>query len=307
MAALAEAVDHMKAAKKAMKTSPWTFKFNPDTDLAAAEFGYAAKAYQRAGKYQEAIAAFKQSGTLRGSLCDFFGAGRQFEAAASIAETNTKDINTALELWESAVQMYVHATKTEAAAKLVLKSATAYEEILNEVDRSKIAYLRCLDIYDEAPDRDMTHSAVEVCRTFTDFLARHEKYDEALEALKKQMTYHHKLKQYPSMAKCVLAQVVLSLYKDDPIGGERCIAVALSKEASLIDAREVGVASTAIQAYQAGDAPALKKLMSTQLVTYIPVEFAKLAKLVDLPAAMKQAGDGNHSGLSDVGVAELLL
>eukprot|EP00382_Lankesteria_abbotti_P003360 CAMPEP_0113848366 /NCGR_PEP_ID=MMETSP0372-20130328/2435_1 /TAXON_ID=340204 /ORGANISM="Lankesteria abbotti" /LENGTH=292 /DNA_ID=CAMNT_0000817837 /DNA_START=167 /DNA_END=1042 /DNA_ORIENTATION=- /assembly_acc=CAM_ASM_000359 len=281
---------HVKEAKKALKTSVLHMKFKSDKDTAAMEFHYAAQEYQKGGRLHEAIGANIQSAELKEELCDAFGAARSWEAAATISETMTKDWGACVEYLEKAEGLYQQANKISSCVRVLLKISRISEEKTTDVPRAKKAFQRCFDVYDIDGANEHQHDLVELCRSYVDFLGRHEMYNEMVGVLDRQLKCHKKLKQTGSMPKVVLGMVVVCLKLDDVVGAERC----LTMECGVVMAsREHELGREVVEAWRCCDAEGVRKVLSSQTCMYLALEIARIARSLQVPVS-----DGDNQSQS---------
>lgn len=344
---------HLKAAAKALKTNPWAFKFRADYETAALEFADAAKCFQSAGQHTRAVQALRDFAQIRAKESDMFGAGRGYENVANSCQNFLSDFQASCVALNEAAECYVQAGKSESACRVWLKVADIQENKLNQYSDAASTYRKCLEL-NEIEDKDHNIADVLkpyvglLCRRLSTDLE-----SELMSALDRQIDIQIKLNQVrchnliiiqslslshyyffsfshlshlynysqdpishqiPSFQKTVLCKVVLRLHKNDHIAANNELDHAVTLSPSFLESKELNCAQNLIAAWDSGDAEEFKKLLSSSVVTYLPVEFAKLAKQLNPPKAVANRLPQKTSAIEDTSedatpedVAELLM
>ncbi|PFH36126.1 putative gamma-soluble NSF attachment protein [Besnoitia besnoiti] len=301
----AEGVEHLQQAEKALKTSLRLLKFSPDYDVAALEYRAAAECFQQDGSepaLPEALHCWQKVVEIADKQQDSVGAARALEQMASLRSASRPgqlqvDFAEVIRLQGEAAHRYRLAGKSDAAVRILQKSATFKEEQQRDGRGAAEILNECVSIYDED---EKWHYASEVYRDLIDLLARERMYTDLLKALDGHIKVLQKLNQQNGIYKAVLSKVIVCLTMGDAVGANNALSDEMAFASNFMGSREFQLAADAVDAYKQGDSDALADVLANQTWSFLSVEIfrmsrdLKLERAVGLPpcAASSHLGPG---------------
>jgi len=277
MAPAEEAREHM--AQKALTASWMSLKFSPDFLSASLEFTQAATLFRAAGLLQDAIEAWVRAAEMKDKLHDQFGAGRAYESAAAICDGGGPGgAPAAAEYWEKAIRCFRLCGKSEIAAKLILKMATLRDKE-GDVAGTKQAYEDAIEVFTDA---EQDYNLGDVYKQYVGFLVRSGLFDAAVKAIDGHIEVLLRQKHHAFAHKELLAKAVLMLHAEDNVRAEEALNPSFSVEGWFMS-KESQVGSDLLGAFKENDAEALQRVQKEQVLTFLQVEIARIAKQLRVP------------------------
>ncbi|XP_064640293.1 gamma-soluble NSF attachment protein-like [Lineus longissimus] len=270
-----EAYEHIKAAEKCMKTG--LFKWRPDFDGAAAEYSKAAVCFKNVKLTDKAIDAYMKAAEMQRENKSYFHAGKSLEAAAIIYK-DMKNMDKAAELFDQAGTLYHESGTPDTAGLAMEKIAKILEQ--SHPDRAIYFYSRAADIAElEDKHRQAAESVGKIARLHL----RLRRYDEALEALKKEISLMAESENYPQTHKLVVAMVMVHLIRSDFVAADKVFNSAATYP-GFEDSDEAYATRELLDAFDNEDPETMTEILNKPLFKYMENEFTKLARALRIPS-----------------------
>jgi len=270
---LTEADKQMKEADK-LATKTLT-RWKPDWDSASVLYEKAATNFKNAKAYEQAKQAFKKASNAQYQMNILYSAGKHMDNAALMAK-ELKQIEEATSLYEKASVIYRENGSGAVAADNLAKAAKLIEPVSTE---KAMDYLKqACELY-ELEDKE--HYSGETFKVAISLFLRNKKYADTVELLKNQARVFGKLNQTHDIHKCYLSIIVVYLFCDDVVAASKeytqCIefpTFAMSQEGL--------TASELLDAYENGNAEALKIVTSKQIFNFLDNQVTKIARALTI-------------------------
>lgn len=284
-----EAQEHIAKAEKCLKTS--ITKWAPELDGAASEYAQAATCYRNAKMLTEAKDAYIKTAEIQCKMNSPFHAGKSYEQAGLIAKEN-KDVEGCVNLLTKAARMFQENGTPDTAALTLERAAKAVE--MSHPGKSAELYKSACDV---AELEDNPRRCAEFIGKSALLLIRQQRYEEALEALKKEIDFHAQSENYPKINRCTLGVVLVYLHNGDPVEAGKFYQQSMglgtfggSEESALVD--------ELLSAYNDGDEEAATSVLARPYIRYMDNAFAKIAKTMVIPGGIgkKKSGGTNGTG-----------
>ncbi|XP_056015934.1 gamma-soluble NSF attachment protein-like [Ostrea edulis] len=279
---MAEGQTHIQAAEKYMKTS--FFKWKPDLDSAASEYTKAATCFRNAKAFKEAKGAFLKAADVHKQMNAIFHAAKMIEQAGLLCK-EFKDVEGCVNLLEHAADLF-HQNGTADTAALTLDRAAKSIE-LNYPGKAAELYDKACSVSElDDKSRQCAEFAGKAGRLFV----RAEKYDLAIEALKREIEFHHQTDNFPMINRVILGVVMVYLQNGDPVAAENFFTTASNRGTG--EDEFIQGADELIRAFNDGDEDAAREILSKPFVKFMDNCFAKIARGLVIPA-----GGGGRVGV----------
>ncbi|XP_034652141.1 gamma-soluble NSF attachment protein [Drosophila subobscura] len=271
---IAEAEELVRQAEKSLKTS--LLKWVPDYDSAADEYSKAATAYRIGKSFDKskecqlkAIESYKNNKS-------WFHAAKAYEQIVLLS----KDTDKLLEIEEyvnKACSLYQQHGSPEAAASALDKAAKLTEQKHPEL---------ALRFYQHAIEvimiEDSTRQAAEYSSKVSRILVKLRRYDEATQAIKREIGLNQQTESYGQIGRLVVALVLVQLARGDSVEAEK----AFREWGTCCEAEEVATLQTLLNAFDEEDAEMAARMLATPFIRHMDVEYSILAKNIPLPEGM---------------------
>lgn len=270
----AEGKAHVQAAEKYMKTS--LFKWKPDLDSAASEYTKAATCFRNAKAFAEAKDAFLKAADIYKQMNSIFNAAKMMEQAGLLCK-EFKDVEGCVNLLERAADLFQQNGTADTAALTLDRAAKTIE--LNYPEKAAELYDKACSISElEDKSRQCAEFAGKAGRLFI----RAEKYDLAIEALKREIEFHHQTENFPMINRVILGIVLVCLQNGDPVAAENFFTAASNKGTG--EDEFIQGADELIRAFNDGDEEEARAILSRPFVKFMDNCFAKIARGLVIPA-----------------------
>ncbi|XP_052817101.1 gamma-soluble NSF attachment protein-like [Mya arenaria] len=279
----AEALAHVEKAEKCLKTS--FLKWNQDLDGAASEYIKAATCYKNARALPEARDMYVKAAEIQHKMKSPFNAAKAFEQAGLISKEN-KELDLAVQFMERASLMFQENGTPDTAALCLEKAAKMVES--NSPARAIELYKRASDVADI---EDRPRQSAEDIGKAARLLTRLERYDEAVDCFKKEISFYAAAENYAMIAKLVLGVILIKLHVGDYVAADEFFRSA-TKFPQFIESEEAGAVQELLTAYDDGDEEAARRVLSLPLIKYMDNVFNKLARGLEIPGGMRVGGAG---------------
>jgi len=277
---MAEGDALMKEADKL--TTKTIMRWKPDWDGACGIYEKAGNSYKNAKAHEKAKEAFKKAATAFINIGISFSAAKNTELAASMAQAN-KSMEEAADLYEQASKLYRENSNPEKAAENLLKAAKIFED--KDAERAMQLAKEACEIY---VDDEKEHMASGTFKYAMQLALRTKNLESALELVKKQQAIHEKLNQGHDVNKMFLSNIIINLYIDDYVAADRTYQEA-ALYPGFAGGPEAKVSTDLLDAYEKRSSESLTKALSSQTITFLDNEMAKLAKNLK----MKEGTEGS--------------
>ncbi|XP_076651827.1 gamma-soluble NSF attachment protein-like [Halictus rubicundus] len=271
MSKIEEGNAHIRQAEKSLKTS--LLKWRPDFELAADEYTSAATCFRVARSYQKCKECLMKSADCYKENRAWFHAAKNIEQAVLIC----KEMGTLAEvpkLAHSACSLYQMHGSPESGAT-VLDKAGKIMEATQPQDALEL-FKRAANI---VMGEDSPRQAAEYMSKVARLLVKLQMYDEAADAIRREIGMHQQIDHAPSVGRLTVALVLVQLARGDQVAAEK----AFKEWGNYCEAPEVNTLEMLLQAYDNEDADAAKAALNSPFIKHMDVEYAKLARGLPLP------------------------
>lgn len=218
-----EALAHIRAAEKSLKTG--LLKWQPDYEIACDEYQLAATCYRNAKRYDECRATLMKAADCHLQARSLFHAAKCYEQVIlMMREQGALDQIEALA--HRACKLYQQQGSPEAAASALDRAAKIVEQRLPE---------HALQLYRHALEvmllEDHTRHAAEHASKVSRLYVRLQRYDEAVEALRQEMSLGVETESSGIVGRLCVALVLVQLAREDSVAAMKvstilCCAVS---------------------------------------------------------------------------------
>ncbi|XP_043655232.1 gamma-soluble NSF attachment protein [Drosophila teissieri] len=259
----------------------------------------AANEYAKAGMYFKAASAYRSAkGFDKSKDCflkaidcyennkSWFHAAKSYEQIILLAK-ETDQLPEVEDYANRACCLYQQHGSPEAAAAALDKAAKMTESKHPELALG--FYKRALAVVSIA---ESTHQAAEFASKVSRILVRLKKYEEAIKALKKEISLNLQTKSFGQVGRLVVALILVQLTLQDFVDAKK----TFKKWGSRCDPQEVNTLQNLLQAFDDEDAELAAKMLASPFIRHMDVEYALLSKDVPLPQGSGQmAKNGGDS------------
>jgi len=268
-AKLQEADQQMKEADKL--TTKTLTRWKPDWDSAASIYEKAANNYKNAKAYEQAKQAFKKASNAHYQMNILFTAAKHLDNAATMAKEQ-KQLEEATQLYEKASMVYRENGSGFNAADNLAKAAKLIEPV--NVDKAMDFLKQACELY-ELEDKE--HYSGETFKIAIALFLKNQKYGDTVQLLRNQARVFKKLNQPHDLNKCYLSMIVIYLHCDDVVAANNIFTESLDV-AGFSHSQEGGTAADLLNAYENGNAEALKTIINKQIFNFLDNQVCKIAR-----------------------------
>ncbi|CAH4038974.1 gamma-soluble NSF attachment protein [Pieris brassicae] len=311
MSKILEAQEHCKAAEKYLKTG--LLKWKPDYDSAADEFSQAAQCYRIARDVKNSKECHMKAAELYEKNRSFFHAAKAIENAVIVS----KELSSPEELYNMACNsssLYQQHGSGDAGANVLDKVAKIIEEKAPEL---------AVKLFQQAADvssvESSQHQGTEYISKSSRLLVKLERYDEALDSLRREIGFHLESGYAGAVGRLTVAIVLVQLARGDAVAAEK----AYKEWGNNCEVPEMQTLEMLLQAYDEEDRDAAKRALASPFIRSMDVEYARLAGTIPLPEGIDPApkaavrehaapsyvsaniGDGEEAGMSRAEIEEI--
>lgn len=262
---------HIRQAEKSLKTS--LLKWNPDFEVAASEYTSAATCFRISKSYQQCKECLMKASDCYKQSKSWFHAAKNLEQAVLICKEMGK-LAEVPKLAQSASNLYQMHGSPESAATVLDKAAKIIESSQPQ---------EALELFKHAANivmgEDSPRHAAEYMSKVARLLVKLQMYDEAADAVRREIGMHQQIDHGPSVGRLTVVLVLIQLARGDQVAAEK----AFKEWGNYCAPQEVETLETLLQAYDNEDADAAKKALNSPFIKHMDVEYAKLAKGLPLP------------------------
>ncbi|XP_053971871.1 gamma-soluble NSF attachment protein-like [Hylaeus volcanicus] len=271
MSKIEEGNAHIRQAEKSLKTS--LLKWRPDFEVAADEYTSAATCFRIAKNYQQCRNCLMKASDCYKENRSWFHAGKSIEQAVLICKEmgNLADVP---KLAHSSCSLYQMHGSPESGASVLDKAGKMMEATQPQ---------EALELFKRAANivmgEDSPRQAAEYMSKVARLLVKLQMYDEAADAIRREIGMHQQIDHVPSVGRLTVALVLVQLARGDQVAAEK----AFKEWGNYCEAPEIQTLEMLLQAYDNEDADAAKAALNNAFIKHMDVEYAKLARLIPLP------------------------
>ncbi|CAF4743943.1 unnamed protein product [Pieris macdunnoughi] len=275
MSKILEAQEHCKAAEKYLKTG--LLKWKPDYDSAADEFSQAAQCYRISRDVKNSKDCHMKSAELYEKNRSFFHAAKAIENAVIVS----KELSSPEELYNMACNsssLYQQHGSGDAGANVLDKVAKIIEEKAPDL---------AVKLFQQAADvssvESSQHQGTEYISKASRLLVKLERYDEALDSLRREIGFHLESGYTGAVGRLTVAIVLVQLARGDAVAAEK----AYKEWGNNCEVPEMQTLEMLLQAYDEEDRDAAKRALASPFIRSMDVEYARLAGTIPLPEGIE--------------------
>ncbi|XP_076759472.1 gamma-soluble NSF attachment protein-like [Xylocopa sonorina] len=271
MSKIEEGNAHIRQAEKSLKTS--LLKWRPDFEVAAEEYTSAATCFKVAKSYQQCKDCLMKAADCYKENTSWFHAAKSIEQAVIICKEmgNLAEIP---KLAHRACTLYQVHGSPESGATLLDKAGKMMEASNPQ---------EALELFKRASNivmgEDSPRQAAEYMSKVARLLVKLQIYDEAADAIRREIGMHQQIDHAPSVGRLTVALVLVQLARGDQVAAEK----AFKEWGNYCEAPEVNTLEMLLQAYDNEDADAARAALNSPFIKHMDVEYAKLARGLPLP------------------------
>ncbi|KAF7988310.1 hypothetical protein HCN44_000883 [Aphidius gifuensis] len=271
MSKIEEGNAHIRAAEKSLKTT--LLKWKPDYEVAADSYNQAATCF-RIGK------SLKQCKDALLKCADCYKENRSwFHAAKSLEQVIliTRDLGDLSEipaLAHRSCSLYQQHGSQESGANVLDKAGKMLET--SDPEAALPLFQRAAEI---VMGEDSPRQAAEYLSRVARILVKLKKFDEAANAIRREIGMHQRIEHMPSVGRLAVVLVLVQLARGDQVAAEK----AFREWGNCCDDPEIQTLEMLLQAYDNEDANAARAALNSPFIKHMDVEYAKLARDLPLP------------------------
>ncbi|XP_066585859.1 gamma-soluble NSF attachment protein-like [Prorops nasuta] len=271
MSKLEEANAHIRQAEKSLKTT--LLKWRPDFEVAADEYTHAATCFRIVKSFQQCKDCLMKAADCYKQNRSWFHAAKNIEQALLICK-EMGNFSEVPKLAHSACSLYQQHGSPESGATVLDKAGKMIESTQPEP---------ALELFKRAADimmgEDSPRQAAEYMSKVARLLVKLQMYDQATDAIRREIGMHQQIDHVPSVGRLAVALVLVQLARGDQVAAEK----AFKEWGNYCEAAEVQTLDTLLQAYDNEDAETARTALNSSFIKHMDVEYAKLARSLPLP------------------------
>ncbi|XP_072756248.1 gamma-soluble NSF attachment protein [Anoplolepis gracilipes] len=271
MSKIEEANEHIRQAEKALK--PTLLKWRPDYEVAADEYSHAATCFRIAKSYAQCKDCLVKAADCYKQTKAWFHAAKSIEQALLICK-EMGDLSEVSKLAHSACSLFQQHGSPESGVTALDKAAKMLEATQPQ---------QALELFKRAADiimgEDSPRHAAEYMSKAARLLVKLQMYDEAADAIRREIGMYQEVKLWQSLGRLTVALVLVQLARGDQVAAEK----AFKEWGNYCEPPEVQTLEMLLQAYDNEDANAARAALNSPFIKHMDVEYAKLARGLPLP------------------------
>ncbi|XP_017763786.1 PREDICTED: gamma-soluble NSF attachment protein-like [Eufriesea mexicana] len=271
MSKIEEGNVHIRQAEKSLKRS--VLKWRPDFEVAADEYTSAATCFRIAKSYQQCKDCLMKAANCYKENRSWFHAAKSIEQVILICK-EMGNLTEVPKLAHSASSLYQMHGSPESGAT-VLDKAGKMIEATQPQDALEL-FKRAANI---VMGEDSPSQGAEYMSKVARLLVKLQMYDEAADAIRREIGMHLQTEHISSVGRLTVALVLVQLARGDQVAAEK----AFKEWGNCCDAPEVNTLEILLQAYDNEDADAARAALNNPFIKHMDVEYAKLARGLRLP------------------------
>lgn len=289
----AEGLEYVRQAEKSLKTS--FFKWRPDFEGAAMDYTNAATCFKNAKALTQCKDALLKASDCYRQHHSLFSSAKSLEQAALIAK-EMGDMEETVRLIERACILFQEHGAPDSAALSYEKGAKMVETKLPA--KAASLYLKASEVVQL---EDRPRQVADYLGKAARLMVKIKMYDEAADVIAKEMEMHISGENRPAVGRLAIALVLIHLKRGDLIAAQK----AFQRGLSLIEEDELQTIETLLEAFDQEDSEMAARALSSPFLMHMDVEYAKLARNLDIPSNVSEIARSRTSELrSSVGSME---
>ncbi|XP_043257128.1 gamma-soluble NSF attachment protein-like [Colletes gigas] len=271
MSKIEEGNAHIRQAEKSSKTT--LLKWRPDFEVAAEEYTSAATCFRIAKSYQQCKNCLMKASDCYKENKAWFHAAKSIEQAVIICK-EMGNLAEVPKLAHSACSLYQMHGSPESGASVLDKAGKIMEATQPQ---------EALELFKRAASivmgEDSPPQAAEYMSKVARLLVKLQMYDEAADAIRREIGMHQQIDHVASVGRLTVALVLVQLARGDQVAAEK----AFKEWGNYCEPTEIHTLEMLLQAYDNEDADAAKAALNDSFIKHMDVEYAKLARAIPLP------------------------
>ncbi|KAG5307695.1 SNAG protein, partial [Acromyrmex insinuator] len=246
---------------------PTFLKWRPDYEVAADEYSHAATCFRVAKSYAQ----------CKDCLVKAADCYKQTKACIEQALLVCKEMGNLSEvskLAHNACGLFQQHGSPESGVTALDKAAKMLEA--TQPQQALELFRRAVDIIS---GEDNPRHAAEYMSKVARLLVKLQMYDEAADAIRREIGMYQDVKLWQSLGRLTVALVLVQLARGDQVAAEK----AFKEWGNFCEAPEVQTLEMLLQAYDNEDADAARAALNSPFIKHMDVEYAKLARGLPLP------------------------
>ncbi|KOC67471.1 Gamma-soluble NSF attachment protein [Habropoda laboriosa] len=262
MSKIEEGNAHIRQAEKSLKTS--LLKWRPDFEVAAEKYTSAATCFRIAKSYQQCRDCLMKAADCYKENRSWFHAAKSFEQAILISK-EMGNLGDVPKLADRACSLYQMHGSPESGATVLDKAGSMVEA--SQPEAALEMFKRAANI---VMGEDSPRQAAEYMSKVARLLVKLRMYDEAADAVRKEIGMHQQINHIPSVGRLTVALVLVQLARGDQVAAEKAF-------------KEINTLEMLLQAYDNENADDARAALNNPFIKHMDVEYAKLARGLPLP------------------------
>ncbi|KYQ50189.1 Gamma-soluble NSF attachment protein [Trachymyrmex zeteki] len=252
---------------------PTFLKWRPDYEVAADEYSHAATCFRVAKSYAQCKDCLVKAADCYKQTKAWFHAARCIEQALLVCK-EMGDLSEVSKLAHSACGLFQQHGSPESGVTALDKAAKMLEA--TQPQQALELFRRAVDII---TGEDNPRHAAEYMSKVARLLVKLQMYDEAADAIRREIGMYQDVKLWQSLGRLTVALVLVQLARGDQVAAEK----AFKEWGNFCEAPEVQTLEMLLQAYDNEDADAARAALNNPFIKHMDVEYAKLARGLPLP------------------------
>ncbi|GAB6032682.1 hypothetical protein CHUAL_011558 [Chamberlinius hualienensis] len=263
---LAEGQEYVRQAEKCMKTS--LFKWKPDYDGAAMDYGQAATCFKNAKAPAQCKDCHIKAADCHVQNQALFSAAKSLEQAAIVSK-EMGDLDETIRLIDRACKLFQEHGSPDTAALTLEKGAKMVEAKYPE--KSASLYLRAADV---VMVEDRPRQAAEYLGKAARLQLKLQMLDDASATVEREIEMNVEGGNPPAAGRLTIGIILIHLSRGDVVAAQK----AFQSGRNLICEEEVDMVDMLIEAFDQEDGEAAARALNNPFIKHLDVEYAKLAR-----------------------------
>lgn len=266
-----EGQNHIKAAEKSLKTS--FMKWRPDHDIAADEYQKAATCFRNAKSYGQCKDCLMKAAECHKQNRSWYHAAKCLDQAILVCK-DMGDFSEIYALADRACTMFQQHGSPDSGAACLDKAAKLLES--QHPEQALRLYQRAAEVVNI---EDSPRQAAEFMSKVARILVKLKMYDQAVDALRRELGFHQQCDQIQAMGRLTVCLVLVQLARGDYVAAEK----AYREWGNCCEAPENNTLERLLHAYDQEDAEAARSALDSPFIKHMDVEYSRLARDLPLP------------------------
>uniref|UniRef100_A0A224XSA5 Gamma-soluble NSF attachment protein n=1 Tax=Panstrongylus lignarius TaxID=156445 RepID=A0A224XSA5_9HEMI len=266
-----EGLELIRSAEKSLKTT--FLKWRPDYEVAADEYSKAATCFKIGKSFEQCKDCYMKASECHKQNRSLFHAAKNLEQAILVCK-DLGDLRDIPDLAHKACTYYQQQGSPDAAASALDKAAKILEP--TQPDQALQLYKRAAEV---VTIEDSPRQAAEYVSKIARILVKLRMYDEAADAIRREIGLHQQSESIAAMGRLTVALVLVQLARGDTVAAEK----AFKEWGNCCDAPEVQTLESLLQAFDEEDPDDARQALNSSFIKHMDIEYARLARDLPLP------------------------